>query len=110
MGTDPVDQADAPATTDPATGEPAVDPAVGDVPAAPVATGASEKASDATRRAAKKATSDAGSTATPRAARSSAGDLPDTGDIAAMVVTGAAGLAVAGTSFLSLAKKEREAR
>ena len=67
-------------------------------------------ASDATRNAAKKAPSDAESTVTPRAARASSGDLPDTGDIAAMVVTGAAGLAVAGTSFLSLAKKEREAR
>ena len=109
-GPAPGAQADAPATGEPTTDEPTADPAVGDVPAAPVATGASEKASDATRRAAKKATSDAGSTATPRAARSSAGDLPDTGDIAAMVVTGAAGLAVAGTSFLSLAKKEREAR
>lgn len=110
VGTDPVNQADAPATTDPATGEPAVDPAAGDVPAASVAIGASEKAPDAARKAAKRATSDAGSTATPRAARSSAGDLPDTGDIAAMVVTGATGLAVAGASFLSLAKKEREAR
>ena len=109
-GPAPGAQADAPATGEPTTDEPTADPAVGDVPAAPVATGASEKASDATRRAAKKATSDAGSTATPRAARSSAGDLPDTGDIAAMVVTGATGLAVAGTSFLSLAKKEREAR
>ena len=103
-------QADAPATGEPTTDEPAADPAVGDVSAAPVATGASEKAPDAARNAAKKASSDAESTATPRAARASSGDLPDTGDIAAMVVTGAAGLAVAGTSFLSLAKKEREAR
>lgn len=103
-------QADAPATTDPATDEPVADPAVGDAAAASVATGAPEKTPDATRNAAKKATSDAGSTATPRAARASSGDLPDTGDIAAMVVTGATGLAVAGTSFLSLAKKEREAR
>ena len=110
VGTDPVDQADAPATTDPATDEPVADPAAGDAVAAPVATGASEKTPDATRNAAKKAPSDAESTATPRAARASSGDLPDTGDIAAMVVTGAAGLAVAGTSFLSLAKKEREAR
>lgn len=110
VGTDPVDQADAPATTDPATDEPVADPAVGDAAAAPVATGAPEKTPDATRNAAKKASSDAESTATPRAARASSGDLPDTGDIAAMVVTGAAGLAVAGTSFLSLAKKEREAR
>lgn len=109
-GPAPGAQADAPATGEPTTDEPAADPAVGDVPAAPVATGASEKASDATRRAAKKAASGAGSTATPGAARSSAGDLPDTGDIAAMVVTGATGLTVAGTSFLSLAKKEREAR
>lgn len=109
-GPTPGVQADAPATGEPTTDEPAADPAVGDVSAAPVATGASEKASDATRRAAKRAASDAGSTATPGAARPSAGDLPDTGDIAAMVVTGAAGLAVAGTSFLSLAKKEREAR
>lgn len=103
-------QADAPATGEPTTDEPAADPAVGDVSAAPVATGASEKAPDAARNAAKKASSDAESTATSRAARASSGDLPDTGDIAAMVVTGAAGLAVAGTSFLSLAKKEREAR
>lgn len=102
-------QADAPATGEPTTDEPAADPAVGDVSAAPVATGASEKTPDATRNAAKKAPSDAESTATPRAARASSGDLPDTGDIAAMVVTGAAGLAVAGTSFLSLAKKERDA-
>lgn len=110
VGTDPVDQADAPTTADPATDEPVADPAAGDAVAAPVATGASEKTPDATRNAAKKASSDAESTATPRAARASSGDLPDTGDIAAMVVTGAAGLAVAGTSFLSLAKKEREAR
>lgn len=103
-------QADAPATGEPTTDEPAADPAVGDVSAAPVATGASEKAPDAARNAAKKASSDAESTATSRAARASSGDLPDTGDIAAMVVTGATGLAVAGTSFLSLAKKEREAR
>lgn len=103
-------QADAPATGEPTTDEPAADPAVGDVSAAPVATGASEKAPDAARNVAKKASSDAESTATSRAARASSGDLPDTGDIAAMVVTGAAGLAVAGTSFLSLAKKEREAR
>ena len=109
-GPAPGAQADAPATGEPTTDEPAVDPAAGDVPAASVATGASEKAPDAARKAAKRATSDAGSTATPRAARSSAGDLPDTGDIAAMVVTGATGLAVAGASFLSLAKKEREAR
>ena len=103
-------QADAPATGEPTTDEPAADPAVGDVSAAPVATGASEKAPDAARNAAKKASSDAESTATSRAARASSGDLPDTGDIAAMVVTGATGLAVAGASFLSLAKKEREAR
>lgn len=103
-------QADAPATGEPTMDEPAADPAVGDAAAAPVATGAPEKTPDATRNAAKKASSDAESTATPRAARASSGDLPDTGDIAAMVVTGAAGLAVAGTSFLSLAKKEREAR
>lgn len=103
-------QADAPATGEPTTDEPVADPAAGDAVAAPVATGASEKTPDATRNAAKKAPSDAESTATPRAVRASSGDLPDTGDIAAMVVTGAAGLAVAGTSFLSLAKKEREAR
>lgn len=40
-------------------------------------------------------------------ARHSLVDLPDTGDIAALVLTGASGLAVAGGSFLSLAKKER---
>ena len=33
--------------------------------------------------------------------------ISGTGDIATMVLTGAAGLAVAGSSFLSLAKKER---
>lgn len=39
--------------------------------------------------------------------KATAGGLPGTGDIATMVLTGAAGLAVAGSSFLSLAKKER---
>lgn len=40
------------------------------------------------------------------AKKTPAGDLPLTGDDAAIVVTGAVGLAVAGASFLSLAKKE----
>lgn len=39
---------------------------------------------------------------------STIGNLPVTGDDLALVVTGAAGLAVAGASFLSLAKKEKD--
>lgn len=48
--------------------------------------------------------------ASSRKANATEGGLPQTGDIAAMVMTGAAGLAVAGGSFLSLAKKERDDR
>lgn len=47
------------------------------------------------------------STSASSSGKATAGGLPGTGDIATMVLTGAAGLAVAGSSFLSLAKKER---
>ena len=72
-----------------------------DAPAPQSEEGSSTDAGDAKK--ASKATSNAqGSTAK----KTPAGDLPLTGDDAALVVTGAVGLAVAGASFLSLAKKE----
>lgn len=72
-----------------------------DAPAPQSEKGSSTDAGDAKK--ASKATSNAqGSTAK----KTPAGDLPLTGDDAALVVTGAVGLAVAGASFLSLAKKE----
>ncbi len=72
-----------------------------DAPAPQSEKGSSTDAGDAKK--ASKATSNAqGSTAK----KTHAGDLPLTGDDAALVVTGAVGLAVAGASFLSLAKKE----
>lgn len=41
-------------------------------------------------------------------AKATVGDLPVTGDDIALVMTGAVGLSVAGASFLSLAKKEKD--
>lgn len=54
---------------------------------------------------------DGGKTKKPQdtGTKSTASGLPLTGDDAALVMTGAAGLAIAGASFLSLAKKEHEA-
>lgn len=76
-----------------------------DAPAPQSEEGSSTDAGDAKK--ASKATSNATSNAQGSTAKKTpAGDLPLTGDDAALVVTGAVGLAVAGASFLSLAKKE----
>lgn len=52
----------------------------------------------------------AGASAGATGGKASQDDLPQTGDIAGIVLTGASGLAVAGGSFLSLGKKERKER
>lgn len=73
-------------------------------------TGGDKKTDDASNQTGEKSADDKKPDGATEQTSSTKGGLPQTGDIAGLVMTGAAGLAVAGASFISLGKLERKKR